>query len=150
MALDSQRASLAGKRIFVVDDYPDLADVAKCVLESVGYRVDSFRERDRALGAFLCAEPRPALLITDYLGGPMSGIALVKACKAVDPGLKVLLVSGVDPRMLSPREWALVDGSLDKPYYPASLIEEVWRLCGKVSLAGEYESSESGTHQVSE
>jgi DNA-binding NtrC family response regulator len=143
MAADLQSQLMrAEKCIFVVDDYPDLAEVAKAVLEAVGYRVEAFTARDRALSAFLYAKPRPMLLITDYLGGPMSGIALVKACKAVDPQLKVLLVSGLDPRMLSAREWALVDGALDKPYYPARLIEKVWSLCGKANSHARGQSSE--------
>jgi two-component system, cell cycle sensor histidine kinase and response regulator CckA len=117
--------------VFVVDDYPGLSEVAKLVLEADGYRVRGFRDRARALEAFVGAVPKPVLLVTDYLGGTMSGIALIKICKAIQPQLKALLVSGIDHQMLSPREMKLVDGSLDKPYSAAGLIYEVRRLCGR-------------------
>jgi DNA-binding NtrC family response regulator len=119
-----------GRRIMVVDDYPDLADAAKMVLETEGYEVTAFREREMALRAFVTAEPRPMLLITDYFGGPMSGIGLIKICKAIHPQLKVLMVSGIDYRRLSDKELRLIDGALNKPYSAAELLEQVHRFCG--------------------
>jgi DNA-binding NtrC family response regulator len=119
------------REIFVVDDYPGLAEAAKIVLEADGYRVRAFEERDVALEAFVSAESRPAVLVTDYLGGSMSGLGLIKICKALQPGLKSLLVSGVDHRTLSSKELMLIDGSLGKPYSAAQLILEVRRLSGR-------------------
>jgi DNA-binding NarL/FixJ family response regulator len=74
-------------------------------------------------------------LITDYLGGAMSGLGLIKICKAVHPRLKALMVSGVDYRALSRKELLLVDGALNKPYSTAELLDQVHRLCGVTSRA---------------
>ena len=124
-AADSQTR----RRIFVVDDYPGLAEAAKFVLEGDGFEVSAFREREVALRVFVETTPRPELLITDYRGGSMSGLGLIKICKAIHPRLKALLVSGVDYRALSRKELLLVDGALPKPYSAAELMAQVRRLC---------------------
>jgi CheY-like chemotaxis protein len=122
--------SEARRRIFVVDDYPDLAEAAKFVLEDAGFEVSAFCEREVALRTFVEASPRPVLLITDYLGGTMSGLGLIKICKAISPRLKALLVSGIDYRALSRKELLLLDGALGKPYSTAELLEQVQRVLG--------------------
>ena len=115
-------------KIFVVDDYPGLAEAAQRVLEANGYEVAAFENRAAALKAFIYSNPRPDLLITDYMGGSMTGFRLITICKALHPGMKALLVSGIDVRDLSAEEFGLIDGALGKPYSAADLLEEVSRL----------------------
>ena len=136
------------RRIFVVDDYPGLAEAAKFVLEGEGFEVSAFCERELALRAFVDTTPRPELLITDYLGGSMSGLGLIKICKAIHPRLKTLLVSGLDCRTLSPRELLLLDGALAKPYSAAELMEQVHRLCNGSAWPGAFSGSSLTTRKT--
>jgi CheY-like chemotaxis protein len=109
--------------VYVVDDVSELAWLAGRALETAGYRVATFTDRWLALQTFLFADPRPALLITCQLGGAMTGIELIEQCKAAQPDLKTLMVSGLqeeDIRTLLPQP----DKFLGKPYDVAALVTQ--------------------------
>jgi len=80
--------------IFVVDDEPMLLELASVILEPQGYHVKTFRDPEMALEAFNTACPRPVLLITDYAMHSMNGMQLIEKFRAIEPGQKILLVSG--------------------------------------------------------
>src|SRR6266849_4426046 len=110
--------------VYVVDDVPECAFIAGWILESAGYHVATFTDRWLALQTFLSADPRPGLLITCQLGGSMTGIELIARCKAAQPELKTLMVSGLqeeDIRALLPQP----DKFLGKPYEQSQLLEKV-------------------------
>src|SRR5260370_31713379 len=115
--------------VYVVDDVPECAFLAAWILQSAGYRVATFTDRRQALQAFLFADLRPGLLITCQLGGSMTGIELIARCKAAQPDLKTLMVSGLQEdeiRTLLPQP----DKFLGKPYDPLQLLGLVGRLSG--------------------
>ena len=87
-----------GKRgealIYVVDDEPMLLELASVILEPLGYTIETFRSPESALRAFAAAEPKPALIITDYAMHTMTGLELAEACRRIQPKQKVLMLSG--------------------------------------------------------
>jgi CheY-like chemotaxis protein len=86
--------------IYVVDDEPMLLELASVILEPLGYQVKTFRDGESALKAFVAAKPRPDLIITDFAMHALTGLALIEACRKIQPRQKVLLVSGtVDERV---------------------------------------------------
>jgi DNA-binding response OmpR family regulator len=114
-----------GALIYVVDDEPMLLELATVILESRGYRVETFRAPDTALRAFRTAASPPALIITDFAMHRMSGLDLVEACRQIRPGQKVILVSGtVVPDVLHGAA-VLPDRFLLKPYHAQQLIDMV-------------------------
>src|SRR4030095_15020239 len=93
-ANSSEDATDKASLIYVVDDEPMLLELATVVLEPLGYTIKTFRDPKAALKAFTAAEPRPALLITDYAMHLMNGMDLIAACRTVQPSQQILLISG--------------------------------------------------------
>jgi CheY-like chemotaxis protein len=105
-----------------------LLELAAIVLEPLGYRLKSFRDPESALQAFTAADPRPALIITDYAMHHMNGMDLVRECKRILPGQKVLLVSGTVGEEVFRDAPVKPDRFLAKPYQASALAELVRAL----------------------
>jgi len=114
--------------IYVVDDEPMLLELATVVLEPLGYQIKTFRGPDTAIRAFTTAEPRPALVITDYAMHTMNGLDLIAACRRLQPRQKILLLSGTVDEHVYSNVPAKPDRFLGKPYQAKQLIEVVKAL----------------------
>jgi CheY-like chemotaxis protein len=114
--------------IFVVDDEPMLLDLALAILEPLGYDVRTFRDPQVALAKFPAA--RPAVLVTDYAMGAMSGMDLIRECRRIQPQQKILLVSGTVDEDIFAGSDSKPDAFLAKPYPVREFIELVKTLAG--------------------
>ena len=114
--------------VFVVDDEPMLLEVARMILEPLGYQVRTFRDADLALQAFQSAKPRPALVLTDFSMHTMSGMDLIRECRRVEPRQKILLVSGTVDETIYSKSSIKPDRFLAKPYLPNQLADIVREL----------------------
>ena len=114
--------------IFVVDDEPMLLDLAAAILEPLGYDVRTFRDPETALAEF--AKTKPAVVVTDYAMGGMSGMAFIHECKRLNPDQKTMLVSGTVDEQIFADDTAKPDTFLAKPYQVADFITSVERLAG--------------------
>src|SRR3569833_4163456 len=81
-------------QIFVVDDEPILLELAEQILSSIHAEVRTFTNPEIALKIYTEAEKRPALVITAFAVHEMSGLALIRACRRLNPEQKILLNSG--------------------------------------------------------
>lgn len=91
---DARQLEARGETILVVEDEPDMRQIAVTLLHDLGYRV---LEADMGVAGIetLNAESRIDLLLTDLvLPGGMSGTELALAGKESHPELKILLMSG--------------------------------------------------------
>ena len=129
MSEDVVKSSLgskeAGGPIFVVDDEAMLLDLATVILQPLRFPLRTFCDPVAALAAFRDANPRPILLITDYAMRAMDGMALIVACRALEPNLKTLLISGTVGQDVSHDSPVKPDAFLGKPYRPKQLVELV-------------------------
>jgi len=114
--------------IYVVDDEPMLLELAKVVLEPLGYLVETFRDPEAAVRAFAAAARRPALVITDYAMHTMNGLDLMAACRRLQPGQKIVLLSGTVDEQSYEKSGIKPDRFLGKPYQAKQLIEAVKSL----------------------
>jgi CheY-like chemotaxis protein len=112
--------------VFAVDDEPMLLELVALVLEPMGFRVRVFRDPAAALVAFRDAQPRPALIVTDYAMHAMTGLDLIRECRRLEPGQKVILVSGTVDEAVYQGEREKPDRFLAKPY-PAEHLERAVR-----------------------
>jgi CheY-like chemotaxis protein len=117
-----------GPLIFVVDDEPMLLELATVVLEPLGYTLRTFRDPDSALDEFTRANPRPALLITDYAMHTMNGMDLIRECRRLEARQRILLVSGTVGAEIFHDSPAKPDHFLSKPYKAKELAELVATL----------------------
>ena len=127
---------MAGKRILLVDDDPDIRDVMTIVLESAGYDVSSASNGQECLDRL--RQEKPDLLILDLLMPRIDGFAVYKELQS--PGwsshkdMPVLIVTSVREEA-SRRRYELETGQtlnissyIEKPITPESLIETVGKL----------------------
>lgn len=120
---DSAKSSAT---IFVVDDEVILLDLAKAILQPLGYNVATFNDPKKALSAF--ASAKPSLIVTDYAMGDTTGLDLLRECRRINPQQKVILVSGTVDERIYAGEKIRPDGFLSKPYQINDLIESVRAL----------------------
>src|SRR5258708_67508 len=84
----------ANRLVYVVDDESMIGEVVEVILQLEGYEARFFQNPCVAYEAFLQANPRPVLLLSDFVMTPMNGMELIDRCRQVDPGLKTILCSG--------------------------------------------------------
>lgn len=112
--------------IFVVDDEPMLLDLAEALLQPLGYNVRTFSDPRVALKEFPAA--RPAVIVTDYAMGEMNGLDLVRECKRVNPGQKMILLSGTVDENIFEGLAQKPDRFMVKPYPVHEFIETIREL----------------------
>lgn len=83
-----------GALVFVVDDEPLVGTVVDLSLQMHGYRTRLFTDPAAALEMFRSASPKPDLLITDYNMPNLTGLDLIRECKATHAAIKTILCSG--------------------------------------------------------
>jgi two-component system, cell cycle sensor histidine kinase and response regulator CckA len=111
--------------LYIVDDEAMLLELSSVILEPLGYPIKTFRDPEEALAAFTAAQPRPALIITDYAMHSMNGLALAEACRRLEPAQKVLLLSGTVGEEILHHATCRPDRFLGKPYHAKQLLELV-------------------------
>lgn len=114
-----------GASIYLVDDQPMLLELATVILEPQGYSVEAFTSPEAALRAFENAEPKPALIVTDYAMETMTGLELAEACRRLRPEQRVILISGTVGTEILHNVPVEPDRFLGKPYQPNELVEAV-------------------------
>ncbi|HEX2559078.1 PAS domain-containing sensor histidine kinase, partial [Phenylobacterium sp.] len=87
-------ADAVGANILVVEDNPEVAEVAAALLEQLGHRCRVVGNTAAALAALSEGEA-PDLVFTDVvMAGEMDGIDLARRLRDENPGLPVLLATG--------------------------------------------------------
>jgi len=111
--------------IYVVDDEAMLLELATVILQPLRFEIRTFRDPAAALEAFKASQPRPVLLITDYAMHCMNGMALIEACRRIEPRQKALLISGTVGEDIYHDSPVKPDAYLGKPYHARQLVEAV-------------------------
>ncbi len=129
LSMDPNKSSHSGNSpltIFVVDDEPMLLDLAVTILQPMGFNVQTYRDPLKALKEF--PNIRPALLVTDYSMDGMNGLELLRECRHINPGQKVLLLSGTVDETIFANEPDKPNKYLAKPYQIRDLVEAIKSL----------------------
>jgi two-component system cell cycle sensor histidine kinase/response regulator CckA len=114
--------------IFVVDDEPMLLEMAVMILEPLHFRVRTFRDPQTAVAEFSAANPRPALIVTDYAMHSMSGMDLIRECRRIHPKQKIILLSGTVDKNVYTKAEAKPDRFLAKPYQVSDFVTLIQSL----------------------
>jgi PAS domain S-box-containing protein len=115
-----------GALVLVVEDEPAVREVTRRILERNGYRVMAAADGPEALGVAAACDQRIDALVTDVLMPGMQGREVAERLRALQPGIRVLFVSG-DAKGLLGAEGRQEPGVnlLEKPFTEASLLESV-------------------------
>jgi CheY-like chemotaxis protein len=119
------RGKSDGRLIYLVDDEPMLLELASVILAPLGYALETYGSAEAASHAFEIAEPKPALIITDYAMHRMNGLELAEVCRRIRPNQRVLLVSGTVGPEACEGVRARPDRFLAKPYEAKEFIDAV-------------------------
>lgn len=111
--------------IYVVDDEAMLLELASIILEPLGYQIRTFPDPEAALEAFAAAQTRPVLVITDYAMHRMNGLALIEACRRLEPSQRILMLSGTVGPEIFQQSPCQPDGFLAKPFQAKQLLDAV-------------------------
>ncbi|HRE84254.1 MAG TPA: PAS domain S-box protein, partial [Opitutaceae bacterium] len=119
----------AGQCILVVDDELAVRTVSQRALEAFGYRVLLAKNGAEAVARYAKNKDEIAAVITDMMMPIMDGPALIHALEKINPGVRVLGVSGLNDGYSTggkgksrPRHF------LSKPYTAETLLEALQRV----------------------
>jgi len=111
--------------IYVVDDESMIGEVVEVILKLKGFKPKFFTDPEAAFQSIASDEPKPDLLLTDFLMSPINGMELIERCKRVQPDLKTILYSGNVGEEIMQYYSAKPDGFLSKPFLPKTLVSVV-------------------------
>ena len=109
--------------IFVVDDEVLLLELAETILTPLGCKVRTFTDPEVALKEF--PGDAPAVVLTDYAMGRMSGMDLIRECRRINPQQKTILISGTVDGEVFASAAVKPDVFVAKPYDVTKLVDMV-------------------------
>jgi len=122
----SSQPSAAGRTILVLDDEADVRKMVAAMLTSNGYKVLTAENGDNAIKAFKKSKQPIDLLLLDVVSPGLSGPMVADRIAELQPGLRVLFMSGygstnVVQRYVVEKGYAL----LPKPFTEPQLAKKV-------------------------
>jgi len=123
----SEEAEATNPKILLAEDDNDMRRFLARALTKAGYEVVSF-DNGKAAYDRLREEPFK-LLLTDIVMPEMDGIELARRATELDPGLKVMFITGFAAVALNPENNAPKNAKvLSKPFHLKDLVNEVERM----------------------
>ncbi len=112
--------------LLLIDDEPEIAEVASEMLAEEGYRVIIAKDGFEALKIFQRINRQIGLVILDYFLPVMDGDAVFEELKALNPNVNVVLSSGfAEQNKIGAMLAQGLRGFIPKPYTRAKLLEQV-------------------------
>lgn len=124
-------ADPSGVVVFVVDDNPLLGEITRQLIASAGFQTKLFEQGLPAREEMLAMQSPPAVLVTDFDIGDITGLDLIGEVRPKLPHLKTLLVSGTAQPEVLARHPIKPDQFLAKPFRADALIGAVERLAAE-------------------
>ncbi|MBV9007962.1 MAG: response regulator [Verrucomicrobia bacterium] len=116
----------AREYILMIDDEPEIAELAAEMLAEEGYKVMIAKDGFEALKIFQRVNRQIALVILDYFLPVMDGDAVFEELKALNPNVNVVLSSGfAEQNKIGAMLAQGLRGFIPKPYTRAKLLEQV-------------------------
>lgn len=130
--------ALRGLHVLVVDDEPDVRDLLVEYFRERGFEVDAAPEGREAIRVLERAGARYTLVITDLQLPGADGLAVLRAAKAANPSLYVIIITGyasLDSAIQAVRLGAY--DYLTKPFSLGQIDVIVQRMADRLSLEAE-------------
>jgi DNA-binding NtrC family response regulator len=117
-------------QILLVDDDPLIRDMAAAALARSGFRVLTAGDGTEAVALFAQGQADIEMVITDMKMPKMDGNTLAQVLRKVQPGLRMLAMSGQTSGPDAPQAGRFGDAILYKPFKVQALVNEVRRVLG--------------------
>ena len=128
--MQTQSNSPTQPLVFIVDDEPMIGELISSFLRVEGMQVEVFDQPMVALAAFENADPKPAILLTEFQMPDMSGLELIRACRSLHPDLKTISISGTMNDSDMVEAGISPDRFVRKPFAPSDLLKPIRELLG--------------------
>jgi signal transduction histidine kinase/CheY-like chemotaxis protein len=144
----AEPAARASARVLVVEDQPEVRELAVMALRRAGYQVSEATDGDEAFARYGDRATSIELLLTDVVMPGMNGRDLAARMRTANPQLLVVFMSGYAQEILDQHELAGQDASfMAKPFTPSALVREVDRLLASRRRARRAGAQESARRQ---
>ena len=115
---------MSGERILIVDDEPNIVQLARLYLEREGFKVESAGDGRSALAAV--QQRPPALLVLDIMLPEMDGLEVCRRLRASGNSLPILMLTARDEDVDKILGLELgADDYLTKPFNPRELVARI-------------------------
>jgi two-component system, cell cycle sensor histidine kinase and response regulator CckA len=94
------KCSRVSTLILVVDDERDILEMVEAFLRTRGYEVIAVSDGEDAVRIFQDLPKRPDVVLTDVVMPGISGPMLADRLLSVDPGVRIVFMSGYDDRQV--------------------------------------------------
>lgn len=113
-----------GELILVVDDEPMILATMRIMLEENGYRILTASDGEEGLQEFRMAAGKIGAVILDMMMPKMDGAATLKAIRALDASVPVILASGLaNPDRIALAKALGANAFLQKPYSDVEVLQ---------------------------
>jgi two-component system alkaline phosphatase synthesis response regulator PhoP len=115
---------MSGERILIVDDEPNIVQLARLYLEREGFKVESAGDGRSALATV--QQRPPALLVLDIMLPEMDGLEVCRRLRASGNSLPILMLTARDEDVDKILGLELgADDYLTKPFNPRELVARI-------------------------
>ncbi|MCW5725771.1 MAG: response regulator [Maricaulaceae bacterium] len=116
-------------KILLAEDDDSMREFLAKALKRAGHEVTACADGDQGLAAFESGPNGFDLLLTDIVMPGIDGIELARRAAEVDPGLKIMFITGFAAVALNPGSGAPANAKvLSKPFHLRDLVNEVARV----------------------
>ena len=124
--LATQEPAATGKTVLVLDDEPDVRRLVSAMLASNGYTVLTAGDGENAINIFQKSKQPVDLLLLDVVSPGLSGPMVADRIAELQPGLRVLFMSGYEDTSVV-RRYVVDKGFalLTKPFTADQLAQKV-------------------------
>jgi CheY-like chemotaxis protein len=124
--LATQEPAATGKTVLVLDDEPDVRRLVSAMLASSGYTVLTAGDGENAINTFQKSKQPVDLLLLDVVSPGLSGPMVADRIAELQPGLRVLFMSGYEDTSVV-RRYVVDKGFalLTKPFTADQLVQKV-------------------------
>jgi two-component system, OmpR family, alkaline phosphatase synthesis response regulator PhoP len=115
---------MTGERVLIVDDEPNIVQLARLYLEREGFKVDSVGDGRSALA--VVEQRPPAMLVLDIMLPELDGLEVCRRLRAAGNSLPILMLTARDDDVDKILGLELgADDYLTKPFNPRELVARI-------------------------
>jgi two-component system alkaline phosphatase synthesis response regulator PhoP len=115
---------MTGERVLIVDDEPNIVQLARLYLEREGYKVDAVGDGRSALAAV--GQHPPVLMVLDIMLPEIDGLEVCRRLRAAGNSLPILMLTARDEDVDKILGLELgADDYLTKPFNPRELVARI-------------------------
>jgi nitrogen-specific signal transduction histidine kinase/CheY-like chemotaxis protein len=122
-----------GELVLIVDDEPQVREVAAATLAHYGYRVLLAKDGTEALALFTTRGKDISVVITDLNMPILDGAAVANVVHQLNPDVKILVMSGLNSGARNPQMQKFAGAFIAKPFTAQALLNAVNSLLHPVT-----------------